>query len=150
MPWQIHGSAAVNTCTSNDRRLLITRSATPVKTFFKTKQQQSMNNKTLAIISYVTIIGWIIAYVKSKDQSPKSSLVVYHLKQGLGIFIVSIILSILGTVLASITHIGLISTVASVLTLVLWIMGILNAAAQKQKPVPVVGKAFEGRFAFLN
>ena len=50
-----------------------------------------MTNKTLAILSYVTIIGWLVSYFQTKDQAPKTPLVKYHLKQGLGLFIVAII-----------------------------------------------------------
>ena len=46
-----------------------------------------MTNKTLSIVSYITIIGWLIAYFSYKDKSEteKSTVVNYHLKQSLGI-----------------------------------------------------------------
>jgi len=108
-----------------------------------------MNQKTLAILSYVTIIGWVIAYVKSKDLTPKSDLVTYHLKQGLGFFILSIAVNIVLTVLVSIIPALYFLSYVSLLLFVLWIFGIINAANEQKKPIPLVGGLFENQFAFL-
>lgn len=109
-----------------------------------------MNNKTISILSYVTIIGWVIAYVKSKDLSPKSDLVVYHLKQGLGFFILSVLVNtILSGIVKLIPALSFLSYINFAL-LILWIFGIINAVNEQKKPIPVVGKIFEDKFSFLN
>lgn len=109
-----------------------------------------MNNKTLSILSYVTIIGWIIAFVKSKDLSPKSDLVTYHLKQGFGIFLLTFAINIiLSVVLAIVPSLYFLSYIGYAL-LILWIFGIINAANEQKKPIPVVGKMFEDKFSFVN
>ncbi|MBT4471990.1 MAG: hypothetical protein HOC64_00115, partial [Bacteroidetes bacterium] len=41
------------------------------------------NSRALAIISYITFIGWIIAFMLNNKQ--KHALVTYHQKQSLGI-----------------------------------------------------------------
>ena len=41
------------------------------------------NSRALAIITYITFIGWIIAFMLNNKQ--KHSLVTYHQKQSLGI-----------------------------------------------------------------
>ncbi|MFC0779678.1 DUF4870 domain-containing protein [Flavobacterium sp. HJSW_4] len=109
-----------------------------------------MNNKTLSILSYVTIIGWIIAFVKSKDLTPKSDLVTYHLKQGFGIFLVSlavnIALSIVVTIVPTLYFLGYVGYVI----LILWIFGIINAANEQKKPIPLVGQIFEDKFSFID
>ena len=110
-----------------------------------------MDKKTLSIVSYITIIGWAIAYFSYKDNVAKPSLVRYHLKQGLGLAIISILLSVVLTIIGMV-----VPTIASILSLanlgilVLWILGIMNAANEKEAPVPVVGKMLEDKFAFLN
>ena len=48
-----------------------------------------MNNKTLSIVSYITLIGWGIAYIIGKDKA--DDLLKFHLKQSLGLVIFSII-----------------------------------------------------------
>ncbi|MBE8728311.1 DUF4870 domain-containing protein [Flavobacterium hungaricum] len=109
-----------------------------------------MNNKTLSILSYITIIGWVIAFVKSKDLTPKSDLVNYHLKQGFGIFIVSLILNIaLSVVVAAVPSLYFLSYIGYIL-FILWIFGIINAANEQKKPIPVIGKIFENQFGFIN
>lgn len=109
-----------------------------------------MSNKTLSILSYVTIIGWIVAYVKSKDLKPGSTLVNYHLKQGLGLFIFSLVLNIaISIIVYTVPALYFLGYVGYVLLLLL-IFGIINAANQVEKPIPVIGKMFEDKFGFIN
>ncbi|WP_212004720.1 DUF4870 domain-containing protein [Chitinophaga sp. HK235] len=109
-----------------------------------------MNNKTISILSYVTIIGWVIAYAKSKDLSPKSDLVAYHLKQGLGIFILSVLINIILTVIVAMIPSLYFLTYIGLALFILWIFGIINAVNEQKKPIPVVGKIFEDKFSFLD
>lgn len=46
-----------------------------------------MNAKTIAIVSYITIIGWLIAYFQHKNSKKKSALASSHAIQSLGAFI---------------------------------------------------------------
>jgi uncharacterized membrane protein len=110
-----------------------------------------MKNKTLAIVAYITLIGWVIAYLQYKSQAEKSPLVRYHLTQALGIFIFAIALSIVTTIIASIIpSLGSILSIAGLLPLILLIFGIISASNEVQNPVPAVGKLFENKFSFLN
>lgn len=99
-------------------------------------------------MSYVTLIGWFIAYFSGKEKS--DSLLRYHLKQSLGLAIVSIVLNIALSIIAhlvpSLSFLGLLGYVI----LIFWVLGIINAANQAEKPVPVIGKVFEDKFAFIN
>ena len=107
-----------------------------------------MNNKTLSIISYITIIGWLVAYFSGKDKA--DALLKYHLRQSLGLAIVNIIFSVVLTIIASmipsLSFLGLIGYVF----IVLWIMGIINAANGALKPVPLIGKMFEDKSSFVG
>lgn len=107
-----------------------------------------MNNKTLSILSYVTLIGWLIAYLSGKDKA--DALLKYHLKQSLGLAIVSILFSIVLNVIASIVPALSFLSIAGLVILVFWILGIINAANGALKPIPVFGKAFENQFAFIG
>lgn len=108
-----------------------------------------MNNKTVAIVAYLTIIGWVIAYLSYKKSSEKSSLVKYHLGQALGVFLVSLVLSILSAVILSIIpSLGIISYVVSLISLVLTLLGVITASNEVERPVPLVGGMFEGKFNF--
>ncbi len=110
-----------------------------------------MDKKTLSIISYITIIGWIIAYVNYNKLEQKDSLTKFHLKQSLGIAILGIVLSIVLTIIGSV-----VPTIASILSLanlaivVLWVLGIMNASNEKETPVPIVGSLFTDKFPFIK
>jgi uncharacterized membrane protein len=110
-----------------------------------------MSNKTISIISYITIIGWIIAYVSYNNSAVKGSLAKFHLKQALGIAILgiafSIVLTIIGVALPGLaSFLGL----ANIGILILWILGIINASNEHEIPVPVVGSLFTDKFDFIK
>ena len=91
------------------------------------------NSKLWAIVSYITWIGFILAFLlRDKDDS----LVHRHLNQAL-------ILNIAGTVGNLISRIGgifgTIGTVIDIAILVLAIMGIVRAARGSEEPLPLVG-----------
>ncbi|MCJ8154411.1 DUF4870 domain-containing protein [Chryseobacterium sp. SSA4.19] len=109
-----------------------------------------MSNKTLAILSYITIIGWLVAYFNSKDKLTKSDIVKYHLKQGLGFFIVSFVINIALSMITSLIPSLYFINFIGIVLFILWIIGIMNAANQQKKPIPLIGKLFEGQFAFLE
>lgn len=107
-----------------------------------------MNNKTLSIVSYITLIGWLIAYFNGKEKA--DSLLKYHLRQALGLAIVSIIFNVVLTIVATIIPALSFLGIAGLVIVVLWIMGMINAANGAEKPTPLVGKMFENKFAFIG
>ncbi|GEJ45959.1 MULTISPECIES: DUF4870 domain-containing protein [unclassified Chryseobacterium] len=109
-----------------------------------------MKSKTAAILSYITIIGWLVAYIKRHDITPKSDLVTYHLKQGLGLFIISVLFNLglwiilfLAPMLYFINYIGIV-------LFILFVIGVINAASEAKKPLPLIGKFFENQFKFID
>ncbi|QDH79614.1 DUF4870 domain-containing protein [Echinicola soli] len=108
-----------------------------------------MNAKTISIVSYITIIGWIVAYFQHKGTTEKSKLASYHLEQGLGVFIFAVILNIaLGIIISVVPSLGGILSFVGIVPLVLLIFGIIAAANEARNPVPLIGKFFEGKFNF--
>lgn len=103
-------------------------------------------DRTVAILSYLTIIGFIVALVLHSNK--KTALGGYHLRQCLGMIVTAIALSIGGMVLAFIPIIGWLAVLAAWIGfLVLWVMGLIAAASGQQKPVPVVGDYYQKWFA---
>jgi uncharacterized membrane protein len=110
-----------------------------------------MKQKTMAILAYITLIGWIISYLEFKKSTEKSTLVNYHLGQSLGLIITSILLSIVsGVVLAIIPSLGSIFYLILLIPFVLLLLGIIAANNEVEKPVPLIGKIFEGKFNFAS
>ena len=95
-----------------------------------------MNNsksQTVAIISYITWIGLIIAFfMRDKDDSYAT----HHVNQSLVIKLTELCAGLL-TVIPLIGSIA--AMVAAVGCTVLWIIGILRAIQGSTEPVPLVG-----------
>lgn len=110
---------------------------------------QANQDKTVAIVCYITLIGWIIALVLHSNK--KTSLGAYHLRQTLGLMLLAIASFILGFPLAMIPVLGwLIGLVLNIGLLVFWIMGLISAANGEEKPMPIVGDLFQKWFAGLG
>ncbi|AQX08134.1 import component protein [Elizabethkingia ursingii] len=106
-----------------------------------------MDNKTLSVISYITIIGWIISFVMGKDNA--NSLLKYHLRQSFGLFIFGVVLGIALQIIMSITGLYFLGYIG-LINFALMIIGIINAANEAEKPLPLIGKMFEDKFAFVG
>ncbi|MDN6280917.1 MAG: hypothetical protein L0J45_07920, partial [Psychroflexus sp.] len=98
----------------------------------------SSEGKTIAIISYLTLIGLIIAFVMNNDK--KEAFPTYHIKQSLGIGLTGLALGIVGMV----PILGWIASILGSFVLIyLWIMGLVNAVNGREKPVPWIGDKYE-------
>ncbi len=116
-----------------------------------------MDKKTIALLSYITLIGWLIAFFSYKS-SEKSSLPSYHLRQGFGLFLTGFALGIVTWVLSiiiamiSVSLLSIMSIVNLVISLgllALMIIGAITANKGEEKPLPIIGKMFEGKFNFI-
>jgi len=106
----------------------------------------SNEEKTVAIISYITLIGWIIAIIMHNG-SNKTKLGAFHIRQSLGIWIYAIACFIVGFILAFVPVLGwLISIVLNLSILAAWIMGLIGAAQGEMKPLPLLGQLFQDWF----
>jgi uncharacterized membrane protein len=97
--------------------------------------------KNIAIISYITIVGLIIAFVMNSDK--KHEFASYHIYQSLGLGLTSLAIGFIGII----PIIGWIINILGVFVLLyMWIMGLVNATNEKQKPIPILGKKYEEWF----
>jgi uncharacterized membrane protein len=102
-------------------------------------------DKTVAIISYLTIIGFIVAVVIHGNK--KTKLGSYHLRQTLGLLVTAIALWALGFVLAFVPIVGwLVIFLCWVGLFVLWLLGFIAAANGRMTPVPVLGASYQKWF----
>lgn len=103
-------------------------------------------DRTVAILSYLTIIGFIVAIILHSNK--KTALGAFHLRQTLGLVVTAIAFAIGGIVLAIIPILGWLILLAAWLAFfVFWVMGLIGAATGQQKPVPVVGPLYQKWFA---
>jgi uncharacterized membrane protein len=98
---------------------------------------------TVALLAYITIIGFIIAIVMHGNK--KTALGAYHLRQALGLFITGFVG---GIVLAIIPVVGWMLLPFFYLTIVIFaVLGIVAAVGGKQKPLPVLGEKYQQWFS---
>ncbi len=106
-------------------------------------------DRTVAILTYVTIIGFIIAIVM--HSSKKTALGAYHLRQGLGLFVTGLVIWLPGIIISLIPVVNLLMVVFWPLVFLalfaLWLMGLIVAVNGQQKPMPVVGEYYQKWFA---
>ena len=109
----------------------------------------AQEDRTVAILSYITVIGFIIAVVL--HSSKKTALGAFHLRQALGLLISFTVIWVALMIVAVIPIIGLITIplfpLVGLAVFVLAIMGLIAAANGKHTPVPVVGAHFQKWFA---
>jgi uncharacterized membrane protein len=104
------------------------------------------NEKLVAILSYFLVgMIWYLADEKMK----KSEFAKFHFKQALVLLLTSIAWSIIYSILAVITMglFALVGWIVQILLLVIAIIGIVNAANYKMKPLIIIG-GFAKKFKF--
>ena len=101
----------------------------------------STEDKTVAILSYITIIGFIVAIVMHGNK--KTKLGAYHLRQVLGIIVTGFCVGFV----AIIPILGwLVAIVGMILLMLAWLMGLIAAATGQMKPAPVLGQYYQKWF----
>ncbi len=83
-----------------------------------------MDAKTTSIISYITFIGWIVAYCTGDKEGAK-----FHLNQSLVIFLFSLL-----------SLIPCLGFFWAIFIMVCWVIGLIAAINQEETKVPLIGE----------
>lgn len=99
------------------------------------------NGKTIGLISYLTLIGLIIAFVMNNEK--KNSFATFHIRQSVGLMLT-------GFVLGAINIIPILGWIVSILgfvfLLILWVIGLIGAINGEEKTVPLLGDKYQEWF----
>lgn len=117
------------------------------------------DGKTAGIISYLTIIGWLIAFF-AMHQNNKTSLGSYQLRQTLLFHIISMVVYwLLGMLFAAIFFTSGLATgwfsivflnwILRVVFFILWLVGFLGAINGEKKPIPLIGEKAQSVFSTI-
>lgn len=101
------------------------------------------NPKVVSLLSYITILGWIVAFLLNE---PKSKLGSFHIRQALGVHLLWMASSYMAFFPFS-SHSAMLF--GSILASVLWLIGIVAAVRGEEKTVPILGEKFQEWFANL-
>ncbi len=96
--------------------------------------------KNTAIVSYITIIGALIALFMNLDN--KNYFASFHIRQALGIFVSFFLIGYFIGYFDS----WLISSAFYLFYFILWIYGFLGALQGKMDLIPLLGKQFQNIF----
>lgn len=93
----------------------------------------SSDANLVAIISHITLIGWIIALIMNSNN--KSELGNFYIRQTLGIHLLSLLF-----------YIPFIGWIIGIGVLILWVLSLIGAVSSERKELPVVGEYFQDWF----
>ena len=99
-----------------------------------------------AIISYLTIIGVIIAFYLNNEDDKKSAFAAFHIRQSLGLWLT---FWALGYIIGSFDS-WLVTSSFYLFSAVLFIYGFTNAMGKKAQTVPLVGEFYQKIFSNLG
>lgn len=92
------------------------------------------NTKMYSVLSYITWIGWLIAYFKREKND---AMVKHHLNQAFALNIAEVIVNVISRRTDGLLF--SIAGLASMVLLVLSIMGIYRAIKLSDEPLPIIG-----------
>lgn len=107
-------------------------------------ENEEIQGKDIALISYLTIIGLVIAFVMNNDK--KFEFAKFHIRQSLGLFLTAIALSFI----AIIPILGWLVWICGIFILLyMWIKGLMNAINGKEEVMPILGEKYAEIFKNL-
>ena len=89
-----------------------------------------MDKKTTDIVAYITIFGWLVAFVAGEREDSK-----FHLNQALVVNLTFLSLA----VLAWVPVVRLVVGLVQIVVFVFWVMGIVYAVREQENEVPLLG-----------
>ncbi|WP_448549398.1 DUF4870 domain-containing protein [Thalassotalea fusca] len=101
-------------------------------------QTQIDASRVFAIVSYLTVVGWLIALIINGRN--RSCLTSFHLRQSLGLILTAALLS----------FIPLIGWLLNVVVLLFWLIAIYRAFLGERYCVPIVGFFYQEKLAFIR
>ena len=119
---------------------------------FQQNATSEADGKTAGIISYFTLIGWLVAYF-AMHKDKKTEIGSYQLRQTLLFNIVSIVLGwgisfVLGILIMSTGIIALayLTYIIYIALFIVWIIGLIGAINGEKKPMPLIGEKAQTMF----
>ena len=104
---------------------------TPLEDPYVADPTDAEQNKIMAVLAYILFLIPLLA-------ARESRFAMFHANQGLVLFLFGVAVNIVGSVVPFIGWL-LILPIGNLMWLVLAIMGIINAAGGKMKPLPLIG-----------
>jgi len=100
-------------------------------------ESKDIQGKDIALISYLTLIGLLIAFVMNNDK--KYEFAKFHIRQSLGVFLTAIVFSFINII----PFLGWILWFFGIFVLLfMWIKGLIAAVNGREETIPFLGKYY--------
>lgn len=109
-----------------------------------TSPRKGPDPKILAIIGYLTLAGWLVAYVINSNNKEKSDFTLFHLRQGLGVGLLWVVSYSLYWILPPIAFI------VNIIVIILMVLGVIFAVQEQKRELPVIGRYFQDWFRSIS
>jgi uncharacterized membrane protein len=107
--------------------------------------------KNIALLCYLTWIGWLVAIFLFSVKENRDSYTRFHVRQSFGLGLLSIICYVIFLLFDDdLFYFSLPSLLVFILLFVWWMLGFTSAMNEKEKSVPVIRKYFQQWFAFIK
>lgn len=100
--------------------------------------------KTMAIISYLTIIGTLIAFIM--NQNKRNYFASFHIRQALGIALIWLAFNFIRGYI----DIGWVDNILVLVAFLLWIFGLIGAIQGEERRIPLLGDQFQEWFRSIR
>ncbi|GAA5140435.1 DUF4870 domain-containing protein [Thalassotalea piscium] len=101
-------------------------------------QTQYDMSRIVSIISYLTVVGWLLAIVLHGKNH--STLARFHLRQSLGLIVTAAILS----------FIPLLGWLLNIFVAIFWLVAFYHATLGQKFTVPVLGELYQEQLDFIR
>jgi hypothetical protein len=109
-----------------------------------------MKKELPAWLAYLTPVGWLILWIEYKRSGSRSTIVLLHLRQMIGLMILLVMVWMLQAIYIYSKRVNYIATPAYFLLFFLWLMGLSDAIRNKAKPLPIIGRIIQQALLFIN
>jgi uncharacterized membrane protein len=108
------------------------------------QNQTVQDGKMIAIISYITVIGTLIAFIM--NQNKHNYFASFHIRQAIGIFVVGLLVNFINRY----TNIDFLDMILGIGVFILWIIGLFGAIKGEERLVPLLGEQFQEWFRNIS
>ena len=89
----------------------------------------------------MAIVAYILFFIPLLTDSKNDPFVKYHVKQGLGLFICGVAVSVLSRIFS--WYLMWVTSLLSLGVFILFVIGVITASKGEEKPLPLIGKFAE-------
>jgi uncharacterized membrane protein len=106
--------------------------------------------KLLAVLSYLSIVGWIIVLIVFQSSMSKSNFIRFHLRQSLGVILLSMAGGFIFYLIAGMFNLLFLLEAFSFILFVYWILGLVYSLMGDMKYLPYIGRYFDEQLSFIK